>query len=319
MREIEVKDNPVISEKSTFTKVILADAKIGRELYIIESNFSDELLMGSIEVKTGIIMANSRFNKNVSLRYGNIFKILDISSNTFSSLDLTGTIINGELRLISREQKPTQWDKEKTFILSNTQVDCLDDVPESWPINLDLEGFKYDRLSRISMREKIDITIKNHSWFKNWLSRQRNYTPQPYEQLASVLQKAGYNEKAKEIMFESRERERKGVEGWTRWIYLSLLKYLIGYGYYLLQVVYYLLGLATFGTLIFFKYVKNGNNNLLRAFCYSLDSLFPFVHFDKRHDEVKLRGFARYYFFFHSIAGFILSYFFIAGITGLTK
>ncbi|KAA0241463.1 MAG: hypothetical protein EDM70_17990, partial [Candidatus Brocadia sp. AMX2] len=114
MREIEVKDNPVISEKSTFTKVILADAKIGRELYIIESNFSDELLMGSIEVKTGIIMANSRFNKNVSLRYGNIFKILDISSNTFSSLDLTGTIINGELRLISREQKPTQWDKEKT-------------------------------------------------------------------------------------------------------------------------------------------------------------------------------------------------------------
>lgn len=299
--------------------MILNDAKIGKELYIVDSNFSDELFMGSIEVKAGIIIANSKFNKNVSFRYGNIFKILDISSNTFSSLDLTGTIINGELRLISREQKPTQWDREKSFILNNTQVDYLDDVPESWPINLDLEGFKYERLSKVSMKENIVNTIKNPSWFKNWLSRQKNYTPQPYEQLASVLQKAGYKENAKEIMYESRERERKGIEEWPRWIYLSLLKYLIGYGYYLFQVIYYLVGFTIIGMLFFFKYAKNGNNNLLIAFCYSLDRLFPFVHFDKQHDEVKLRGFARYYFFFHSVVGFILSYFFIAGITGLTR
>lgn len=160
-------------------------------------------------------------------------------------------------------------------------------MPESWPINLDLEGFKYDRLIRVSMKENIVDTIKPPSWFKNWLSRQKHYTPQPYEQLASVLQKAGYKEKAKEIMYESRERERKGVEEWPRWIYLSLLKYLIGYGYYLFQVLYYLSGLTIIGMLIFFKCAKNGNNNLLIAFCYSLDRLFPFVHFDKQHDEVK--------------------------------
>jgi hypothetical protein len=167
MREMEIKDNLLICEKSTLTKVILNDAKIGKELYIVDSNFSDELFMGSIEVKAGIIIANSKFNKNVSFRYGNIFKILDISSNTFSSLDLTGTIINGELRLISREQKPTQWDREKSFILNNTQVDYLDDVPESWPINLDLEGFKYERLSKVSIKENVVNTIKTPSWFKN--------------------------------------------------------------------------------------------------------------------------------------------------------
>jgi hypothetical protein len=130
-------------------------------------------------------------------------------------------------------------------------------------------------------------------------------------------------QKAKEILYESRERERKEVKEWPRWFYLSLLKYLIGYGYYLFNVFKYLLGLTIIGMLIFFIFVKNGNNKLLvkllSAFCYSLDRLFPFVHFDKQHDEVKLRGFARYYFFVHAIVGFFLSYFFIAGITGLTK
>jgi hypothetical protein len=47
--------------------------------------------------------------------------------------------------------------------------------------------------------------------------------------------------------------------------------------------------------------------------------LLPFITLRKAHDDVDLEGFARYYFYFHKVMGFVLGSFLLAGLSGITK
>ncbi len=47
--------------------------------------------------------------------------------------------------------------------------------------------------------------------------------------------------------------------------------------------------------------------------------LLPIIELNKRHYEIQLARFARYYFYFHKIMGWILASFIGAGINGLTE
>ena len=52
---------------------------------------------------------------------------------------------------------------------------------------------------------------------------------------------------------------------------------------------------------------------------YSLDMLIPVVRLREYHHKVELHGWARYYFYVHILAGYVLASFLIAGLAGLTK
>jgi len=52
---------------------------------------------------------------------------------------------------------------------------------------------------------------------------------------------------------------------------------------------------------------------------FSFDMLLPIVKLRDYHYTVDLKGWARYYFYFHKLMGYLLASFLIAGLTGLTK
>ena len=52
---------------------------------------------------------------------------------------------------------------------------------------------------------------------------------------------------------------------------------------------------------------------------YSVDMLLPVVRLRERHYEVDLVGLVRYYFFVHKIVGYVLTFFVIAGLSGLAE
>jgi hypothetical protein len=81
--------------------------------------------------------------------------------------------------------------------------------------------FKYDALAA-----KTSVDAKDRL---GWLARDLSYTPQPYEQLASVFRAAGEPAKTQAVLYESRERARRETT-WPRWFGLTLLKWTIGYG-----------------------------------------------------------------------------------------
>ncbi len=94
----------------------------------------------------------------------------------------------------------------------------------------------YERLGGFGSKgPENDMGRRSAEWLsKEWLERDRTYSPQPYRQLADVLRAGGHTTKANAILYAGRDRERK--QAWKerkvfKWLGLSLLKVTIGYGY----------------------------------------------------------------------------------------
>jgi hypothetical protein len=193
---------------------------------------------------------------------------LDISNSEFVEFDLSGTRIEGELRLGSYYHGMTRWRKGDILQLNlrNVHVGALQDKrqrvgrhPENrrwwplfgnrkrlekwedaWPEQLQLDGFTYDRLGGFGGNSEVDspdtdinMQSRDVNWYINWLARDRSYTPQPYEQLARAFRAAGEPTKADRILYESRGRAR--IEAWRErnyaaWLGSSFLDWTIGYG-----------------------------------------------------------------------------------------
>ena len=100
--------------------------------------------------------------------------------------------------------------------LRNAHIGAIEETTTSWPPVLGLHGFRYERLG--AFINWLDKPVHNTAaeW-KNWINRDPDFTPQPYVQLASVLQIEGLREMSEDILFASRERERRdvGCKLWT--------------------------------------------------------------------------------------------------------
>ena len=260
----------------------------------------------------------AEFEKEVLLVFAKIGSNLDISQTSLSSLDLTATRINQEFRLGSKYHSPPKWVKGANLTLRSTHAGALQDLPDAWPDELQMVGFTYSRLGGWAAGKKYSMAPRDISWMKDWLKKQKNYSPQPYEQLASVLKQVGYEDKAKNILYAGREEERTSSTG-VNWIGLTLLKYIIGYGYHNFWAFFWAGGFIAIGWFIVWISGQRKSKCFIWCFVYSLDMLLPIIELEKENYEVHLRGCAKYYFYFHKLVGYVLVSFLITGLSGLTK
>jgi hypothetical protein len=149
----------------------------------------------------------------------------------------------------------------------------------------------------------------------------------------------GHPEMANDVLYAGRERERG--EFWRRgkwgWFGLSLLKWMIGYGYGLryFRSLWWVLGFVVVGTLVLLGFgvprklggpiawATAGSMEIISYLTaltfYSFDLLLPIIQLYEPHYKVVLHGVAKYYFAFHKLMGYVLASFLIAGLAGLTK
>ena len=150
-----------------------------------------------------------------------------------------------------------------------------------------------------------------------------SYAPQPYIHLASVLQAMGERAEARDIRYANKDRARAVLKErgmWGAWLWASSEWLVIGYGYDLEFTLYWLVGLILLGSLVLRITGEGGRHSMPYGLAYSADMLIPLVEFSMYHYEtVKLRGPARYYFYFHKLLGYVLAYFLVAGMTGLVE
>ncbi len=156
-------------------------------------------------------------------------------------------------------------------------------------------------------------------------SETKHIPPQPYRQLARILDVSGYQSMASDILFASRKRERAEFgAGELRWWSLSLLQFTIGYGYgwryftaLAWMTVFTYLGMA----ILFLKGERlQGGAKLGDCFWYSLDMMLLIIRLDEKHYEILLPNRSvKIYYYMHKFAGYVLVFFVIAGLTGLTE
>jgi hypothetical protein len=325
------------------TDLDLAVAAIARELIFYnpeaKTSLSGTLRMNRLEVGQDLYMRNTTFKGDIDATSVKVGGDLDLSNASFAAkVDLTGAKVGGELRLGSpeKENERTRWDPSARLILRNAGFsaiqDRLDIGPDgrwmdAWPDQkgaLALEGLTYERLGGSQGGGPSNMMARPSRWYVSWLARGTSSSPQPYQQLATVFRQAGATDKANDVLYAARERERSEASG-LRWLGLSLLKATIGYG----------LGARYFRALIwigFFTIVgmlvlwTSGANAQARGVGWcawaSLDEIIPLVELDDGHTKfinTELKGWRLMYFYIHRIAAYVLGFFVVAGLTGLTQ
>jgi hypothetical protein len=155
---------------------------------------------------------------------------LHLAGEGLPATDLSATRIRGALHLGQPENGTgISWRPGATLNLRHAQMGRMLIQPHAWPDVVAMTGLVYTQLEGCSSAAERASTPVNVGCFHTWLAKQPDHSPQPYEHLASLLQKAGHKEQAEEILYMSREHERRGAQGFE-YLWLTGLKYVIGIG-----------------------------------------------------------------------------------------
>jgi hypothetical protein len=210
--------------------------------------------------------------------------------------------------------------------LTHARVGAWYDDKLNWPAVLYLEGFVYEALDapNVSPRDRLD-----------WISRYKDadgrtiYVPQPYEQLATVYRQAGDHEGARTVAIAKQQARRAAVSGWRRWpsqAWSGFLRWTIGYGYQPTLALPWLVGLFTLGWWVFdhayptqLRPAKSGLEQPgFNPARYTLDLLLPVANL-KQRDAFVPHGYAAWWAFGLSLAGWLLAAVVVAGLSGVFK
>ena len=329
--------------KTAFKAVNLNSAVIERGVHILEATIDEQFLLSQMRVTDPVGIGHSNLSKvpTIDVTYSD-FGGLSIDHVYLPSLDLSGTVIHQplELGLIT-------WNEKATLFLRGTEIKTLiDDANYSWPNTLDLSGFVYSKFA--AKPGTNSLSTRPTDWLNNWLSKQLLYTPQPYVQLASVLRSEGQREKADDILFESKERERAITQDIPTWAWLTAQKIMIGYGYHtILYTSLWAFAFALLGCVMLLRFQNPFKipgccpassflplplekwlpsrwviviNQFFATLIYSLDRFLPAVKL-REHTSPKIlpSGWLSYWFHFQQLMGYVVAAFFIAGLSGLIE
>jgi len=238
---------------------------------------------------------------------------------------ISGTLILGD-DCYGPVDAAGNWGAEAKLNLRDATVHSFEDgivcstnrCDNTWPAQLSLNGFTYEQLGISNADNSKDMAARPASWWIEWLSREVAYSPQPYEYLATTLAKLGYNDKAVDILYSSKNRQLQSAS-FPDNILLWLERAVIGYGYHPIYAVRWALGFILLGAVVLRLSNQGPENKMPYGIAFSFDMLLPIVKLREYHYKIDLKGWARYYFYFHKLMGWALGLFLIAAVTGLTK
>ena len=333
---LQVEDSLFMRYGATFERqVIMRGGTVGGQFSMLGATFKRPLTLERLSVGGELFMSRkAAFMASVNILSCRIGRFLDLSDADVGVINLTGTHIDGELRLGHSELPPTHWRDGGTMILRNTHAGVVQDrvggggEPEfdAWPRALQLDGFTYDRLGGFSGDgKKADMMGRGAKWFEQWLKRDETYSPQPYIQLASVLRGAGYANKANAVLYAGRVRERHNSRG-TRYFGLLLLERMIGYGIgagYFRAVGWGVLFWALGCLSVIAGWACTPAPDGFTVMWASFDLLLPIVTLNESHYDLIDGGcmgrLSLAYLYLHKIIGFGLASVLVAGFAGLTQ
>jgi uncharacterized protein YjbI with pentapeptide repeats len=296
-------DDHLLMRSADFAEMKLNSAHVGGQLRLTGSKVAGDLICYGLDVGQQVFMDDgATFSGSIDCRIAKIRGDLYLTGAHFKRrIDFSGAEVGGALVL-----GEVTWSDSAALTLQNAQIGTIPDLTEgSWPPKLELVDFTY---------RKVGLADE----FEEWFYKMDHYVPQPYEQLASVVQSQGNAALATTIRYSSRERERSEATG-RAWAWLSLLKWAIGYGHHPEYSVLWAFGFVAFGAIVLRVSGEGPRNGMPYGLAYSFDVLLPIIRLRDKHYEIDLKTWARYYFYSHKIMGYVLASFLVAGLSGLTK
>ena len=316
---LQIKENLLLGEGFTADGIVsLTNAQVGNEIDLDGATLTNpggHALIAERIVVGGSLLCTNGFSAQGSINLAGAkiggsldFTGADLSDPTVSGMNLQK--VTAQALIMRPALRAAQVD------LRHTSVIVLDDGAETWPAQLLLRNFSYERIESESAASA-PLRL-------GWLQRDlEGYVPQPYEQLASVYRQAGHEKAARRVAVAKQQHRRKTLSTagkmWNWLLYLT-----IGYGYRTWQAGLWLLGLTLIGTIVFSSAypahmtATRQQPMKFNAPVYSLDALLPIIDLGQQ-GSWQPTGITLYVYWTLIIAGWILTSAFVAGITGVFK
>lgn len=293
-----------------------------------------------LDVK-GSVLFNDRFESFGGVRLG--------QAQIGGDFDCTGAVFRGETESFAApgvEVRGTFFWRRMTspsvgdIDLAGGKVGRLHDDLSSWPAPnrrlLHLENFTYDSFAGPERSTSDRIA---------WLGRQKEFSPQPYEQAVQVLRHMGHEKEAKRVArAKQTELRRRGKLGWLARAWNMALGIATGHGYQVWRVFLASILVVVVGAFIFesslgdrvMTTVKDRPSDYKEgtrcppklpcfdALVYSLDVFLPVIDLRQESYWLPVGGgehaiaYQRYYWL-HVVLGWVLTTLMVAGLTGLIK
>jgi hypothetical protein len=249
----------------------------------------------------------------VRLPGAHINGILDCRDSQFSNpggsaISLKVATVNGRLRMESAVL-------QGILDLTGAKTSSYQDNPTTGLQKLRLDGFVYDAIEGATAKERLQ-----------WLRRnEKDYSPQIYNQLASVYRRTGHDEDSRRILI-AKQRRRFAQGNVMSKIGGFLLDVTVGYGYRTWLAAFWLVGFLILGTWLFGSVYRGdltpASNTtvppLFQPFFYTLDLLLPVISLHVR-DAWIAQGSAQVLSVIFIIMGWILATAVVLSLTGLLK
>ena len=338
MDSLQVDHDLLMDNKAEFGAIVLHEAHVGGQIDLIGSKVAGTLIMDSLQVGSDVYLGNgAEFDGPIDLVFGKVGGNLDLAGGLLkSTVDLTGTQIGGQLDL-GLQSLPARWSTGSALILRNAKVDAIQDLWNSWPDKLDLNGFTYRSLGGLKAAEGDPMIDRSAGWFEGWLGKQKPYAAGPYQQLASVLREQGKPDVANDVLFAGRERERgEACVSWSRvgsCVWLSFLSSAAGYGigFYTFRVLNWVICLTVLGAFFLWFSPNARRHGPLWIMGASLHRLLPIVELSKGFTKFfensttseswrrNLNPFQEVYFALHALLGWALGLILLAAMGGIIQ
>jgi len=321
-------------------ETIFANGVISGQIRLTDTTFSesvsntgaekdDVLNLYSVQAKQ-VFFNRSVFDGSIEMTGIDVGSVHLLGAK-FKDVNATGASVKGVLQIGDTEWSRNgpihrlQWAPHSNLDLSYAKIGVIatplrqDYWPESLVLNeFHPNGFEFSTLYELTTGQ--DQSIED--WAIAWLSKATKYSPQPYYAMQKSFSDRGDSNAATAIGYAGRDRELK--QAWrdgrvSTVAYLLFSKLVIGYGYQIWLSGMWAVGLVIVGATVFHWTPESRRERMPYGLAYSFDMLLPLIKLREKHYEIDVSGWARYYFYFHKIAGWVLGLFIVAGLSGLTK
>jgi hypothetical protein len=328
---VEVGGAVILYQLPLVGSVDARGASIGASLEIVGTHVERQLIFDSARVGGHVRVRKSTVGAELLGAYSSIARNLDLSGSRLFKADLTGANIGDELRFAAANREPVSWKAGSTLSLRGTTAKAMEDAEAAWfredgsDLPIILDGFEYGRLGSFrptspgetgsnSVDEPgLRVWDRDSDWFISWLDQQESFSPQPWSQLAKVLEDAGQPERAIDILYERSNRDR-GSDPWE-WLKWAV----IGYGYRVWLAMLWLTMFLIAGTVAYGGTTEGAEQPLKERMAFSLDLLLPIIKLREKHYSADLNGWARYYFYAHQLIGLVLVTLLAGALSGLIR
>lgn len=324
MNGLNVGRSLFMGGSSELGEVILTSASVGGDIHLDGAKCAGTLDMERLKVGSDLFMRRMQCESEIDLRFASIGGSVRLSGSILKVIDLTGVSVKGFLEFGTYGDMPI-WREGSKLVMNGASIGSIAGTfdASAWPGELDLGDLTYARFA--GLRENTEQNVK---WLiDDWLTRDREFSRQPYQQLARVLQDLGYSSNANDVLYAGQERARVETAAARRWVGLTFLKYTIGYGYgyrYFYSLIWVVL-FAALGAGVFSTVQTHLETySLAQRIVIGLSQLLPIINLDNELLKQALRelpadSWQLYTFYALKIAGYVLGGFVVAGLSGITK